>query len=1120
MVTIPKQLQPPQRPLTQAQKRVVSQPQPIPITPQQTQAQEDLSGIKTYEEYFSRYEQLSPEQKQFYTSPEELKQTPEYQSYQQSVRDAGNYNLAVRVYLGQVSTPAEFSSIPLKIRQEAQRTAEGIERSSSWTKYQGKLIPAQEVRRLQQDFERKLASGEILGMSTKEGEVFYEAPTPTKPDIRQTLRAIDEPTFFQTPQPKPPTFFQEAKSIYGGAYRTVSSKTGLGAGALSIPVFSLGVGGGTTEIDFTPTITKSITKFEERLRQPRQDEIQQLTEKISDKYLKQMSQDIQNKYQTSLDRNEISWDQATEEYKRSADFQQITDSYNEEINTKIKKLGYRGITTARGKDILADVVSVIPKTRGGLLFTAGTFGLWRGGYVGGKIALGIGGYKPISSATSLLYETTPTPPTRVGSFGKAVVFGAVAPRVVATAFGTSIGIGLITEPSSTISGLGKWVKESPEEIIGFTVGGAGRGIIKGRGARAEVIAAIEKAKIEPIKSKGFLTEQKIGTIEYLTGEQKTQFKELINRGYSIKEVKYNLKSAPGKEKFTPKVDAKFIEISDSLGNIIQTIAIGEIKATLKGKTMSRVEVAKAFTEIQKETGKPITFVEAMEFEAPVGEFRPKLSEFIVKTEPIGVKKLPGGRLISGEFTGELIGQKTYPYKEFVKGKFGAERDPFLSVSKYGVTKEGISITPDWAVFKGVPTVKGKFVELQRLKRGAIETKQVREFGLMEVTTQFDTFGIGVAERIPKAKAKPSKPLRWGFGEGVEPRVKTEPFKPFKAKAEAPVDLVAPSYVGGEGGLVSVSKYGGYSSFGVSEAVSKTLIETSVKDFGGRVGFGAGFGEGFIKGVRPSVSITPIYRTKIEGRTEQVSLFSQLDLQLDKEGEKFYSALSTSSLFQQPVKDYQEISPVLRLGSAQVEGLKQPTQPKQVMGFGIQTPTPQQVPTTPLPIVPFGFGLHDEVGRTERVGYDAEYLRGATTPQKKWVKINKKPMTKEGALDLMSEKVDRNISARGRIVAKTKMIKVEGKKKGVPVVKKYGVMELGEGTGYYEDNSYKFREYRVKKKRKITTPMQFIEKSAYRLDMPSEVKKIQRERRMSDFLFGGGNKGEEQKVKKGRMRFRL
>ena len=188
-------------------------------------------------------------------------------------------------------------------------------------------------------------------------------------------------------------------------------------------------------------------------------------------------------------------------------------------------------------------------------------------------------------------------------------------------------------------------------------------------------------------------------------------------------------------------------------------------------------------------------------------------------------------------------------------------------------------------------------------------------------------------------------------------------------------------------------------------------------------------------------------------------------------------------------------------TAQAVSLGEATATKQVQPFDFITQAPPIPPST----IPSGFGFvfpgEKPVTRKEQV-YEGFARIDATKGEKAyWKKVTPKS-TKKGAVDLASQYVDRNISARFKVSPATKEVK--GKKQFVEVES----TKLFQGNDYWNKNQSKFRTFKQKKGQRTKLPSGAIEKSAYRLDSPGEKKKIKQARVQASSLligsFGSGN----------------
>lgn len=115
------------------------------------------------------------------------------------------------------------------------------------------------------------------------------------------------------------------------------------------------------------------------------------------------------------------------------------------------------------------------------------------------------------------------------------------------------------------------------------------------------------------------------------------------------------------------------------------------------------------------------------------------------------------------------------------------------------------------------------------------------------------------------------------------------------------------------------------------------------------------------------------------------------------------------------------------------------------------------------------------GTTTEDAFDVYGLQDATDKsQAKWIKLNKKPLTDDSALDVGAWAVDNSISARFKVKKTT----------GKPTS-----LDDSPIGNYWEMNKGKFRDYKVKRGNKFSLMDEYIEKSSSRLDTSSEVDDI-------------------------------
>jgi hypothetical protein len=144
----------------------------------------------------------------------------------------------------------------------------------------------------------------------------------------------------------------------------------------------------------------------------------------------------------------------------------IITRWDTALETKAHEISGGRLGTAR---IAQAALDVVPQTYGEAALGAGVLTL-----AAPRVALPIIFSKPITEAATTAYESVGDPATREGRFAKAAAAGAAiegwAPGI-GVAYGAEIGKGLIFEPHETIRGSAEYIKERPEEVFGFAIGG-------------------------------------------------------------------------------------------------------------------------------------------------------------------------------------------------------------------------------------------------------------------------------------------------------------------------------------------------------------------------------------------------------------------------------------------------------------------------------------------------------------------------------------------------------------------------------------------------------------------------------------------------------------------------
>jgi len=614
-----------------------------------------------------------------------------------------------------------------------------------------------------------------------------------------------------------------------------------------------------------------------------------------------------------------------------------------------------------------------------------------------------------------------------------------------------------------------------ESTLGLTTGFIGAGVASGIKSSLKSIKikqALSEAEIISRYKKGTLTESDIKAYN-IDESLKVKSIDLLKSGYTVKEVKISLKPKEGLEKYTPKIEGRIIEITDQKKNVIDRMAGGKLTAKLEKKKLTQDILVKSYLEINEKIGGVSGYTEILESIRPkskpllgiegyytIPQRKGTLSKFYEESKITGLKEERINRFILGETESELLGRK--------------------KVIKAELLKE----VPEFELIKGTgkPYSKGEFFERQKLKNIKVDIRTspiIENFGLVNIEKTFDTFGIGkikrVKEKIPKVRPMKSfkeKPLEIVKFEREKPPKNLKGYQPQK------LELIHPSYTGGEGGQVSQSLFYG----------KQFLIPSAWTSELSFAGLPSRLSGGIIKGsiISGMGNLSNLGTKEISGLSlKNISLNKNLEISKEKTKLKDLTKTETIEVF--------KFENVLRTEQLQKQELKQEQKLKQELKFAQPSKPPLLSPPLLSPILNFFFpeetfriGFPEEKKQKELIkqGYDSYALIESTKPRKiYWKKLNKKPLTQKSALSLSAEYVDNSISAKGKIAkSKSKIEPIDTKE------------------DYFGINKFKFRTFQQRKGVKTKLPNQFIEKRRYRLDKIGEVKKIQKERLSSFFGF--------------------
>lgn len=407
---------------------------------------------------------------------------------------------------------------------------------------------------------------------------------------------------------------------------------------------------------------------------------------------------------------------------------------------------------------------------------------------------------------------------------------------------------------------------------------------------------------------------------------------------------------------------------------------------------------------------------------------------------------------------------------------------FISKEKYKGQKllEDIE-TLEFLGIKGKPTYESTGISKTSLKK----TKGLKvgdEIGLLYGEKYYESSGLGISKKIIE-KEKPIKNNKpWDLGTVFFSKEKPIKAKSYKETSKQILEQPKPSYVGGEGGLLSMSKIGRTRFAGEVEVISQSFVSNLARDFSRPNIFNLSFLKSGLQNnykEKEKVRFIQPYLSSfnLKSLNETSNVLKSKENQLIKQKESFsqISNLKSNELLSFNSNQQQKTS------------LKQEQSLKNELSFSrnLKQPSPG-IFRFDFPME-FNNKLGEEYEREGKItkgnSYDSYAYIESTKPKKSyWLKLNKKPLTKSSAVSLSARFVDQNISAKGKIIKNKSKNPIEIK------------------DNYYEQNKYKFREFQQRKGTRTKLPNSFIEKQKYRLDNLGERKTIQKEKKLSNTIF--------------------
>ena len=605
-------------------------------------------------------------------------------------------------------------------------------------------------------------------------------------------------------------------------------------------------------------------------------------------------------------------------------------------------------------------------------------------------------------------------------------------------------------------------------FAGVLAGGAAIGSAKGFARQSKIRASLREAKMN-YQFKGKLTEKVITGLK-LAPDEEVRLLNLIKQQRNVRYVEVSSTPKKGMEKTTPKIKGRIVEILNADGEVIRRISIGELKATLNGKTVKRQVLSEAIGKVRGEKGSELFSKTLLITEGKLrwDPFRRKFidttsgKEYTFKeaSKVVSKDQLKNIQTAEIETSSDILGYRKVKSSDFPIGR------------------------PEITTKRGIPFTKGKQETLTiktnpdtSLIFGKGTSSRVDVIGLLKgMETPLFTFSKTMKPFVEKAaKTVKSKPKP------------TTTVKTTTSTGNVLVTQLTPEGVGiqrmvGGLGIESVST-GAYQIGGAFVSELPLVFTTGITK--------TALGVGMYAGLAP-----PLTRVgKLGTKTLQDLRLRQLD-ELDLKV-KFKDKLKLDELTTEQGLITKVAPPKTLVKTAILHTITKPAAVQSKILSTAQQDLIISEPaiTSPEVDVPWETSLNIKFpGEEDKkyikyqgVGYNAWGKQSGTG---KWIKLNKKPMTRRGAESRGAEAVDKSLSRRFKLEPVTITKTVKGKKKSSIRKYKNPSKQLDRGNRYWNQAQVKFRPYKIKKGKAIPLREEYIEKSKFALDTKGETQKIQ------------------------------
>ena len=385
--------------------------------------------------------------------------------------------------------------------------------------------------------------------------------------------------------------------------------------------------------------------------------------------------------------------------------------------------------------------------------------------------------------------------------------------------------------------------------------------------------------------------------------------------------------------------------------------------------------------------------------------------------------------------------------------------------------------------------KDKGVQLGAEVKTITGTRETSEGTIFEYTKKGYSIGKEGSIKLktkstPEGRTKPAsrviRDIEEPSGGGLI-QIQQQAQPPRKLTFPTPAKFVkdTPLYVGGKGGSSSGGAYafqGGKSVFG-SPRSGGGLGFSNVPNTSLGLGAGLGSGIGLVGGlgIKSLVDTSTGLKSPLDTQVKNKTKLDTENVLITNFDTAQVPLINFTQSLQQQTQQQQQQSQQTSQRSAQTFA------PALILRTPTSTPTKTPEKTIDRTFEFFSPFLPPKTGEFKKKNIEGYNI--LVREKGKYKKVNTKPYTRRGAMDLGARTVDNTVNATWKITKVTKSVTKKGKKKTSP--KLFRPKSLQKGDGYFKETKVKYRPYQVKKGKKVALVNKWIEKQGKRADTSGE-----------------------------------